>query len=209
MNVNMLTSQTTTRPSMVSRWLTAPRGLTSPFSVRGYERTFEQDDDETYYSPDEPRRTTDIIVLISLIVICNGLAYIAGMSANPAYYDALAKPTWAPPWQLIVPVWSALYTMMALGAWLVWRSPDTVARNTALGWFAGTLVLNLAWTPIFFGARAHGASLLLIVVLFSMTAATLSAFAYVRKIAAALMLPILAATGYVAAINAAIWALNR
>jgi benzodiazapine receptor len=202
----MLTTESQPLPP---RWMTAPRGLTSPFSIRGYMRTFEHADDETYYSPDEPSRAADVIVLLSLIVICNGLGYIVGLTADQAYYEALVKPTWAPTWLVLAPIWTVLYTAMGLGAWMVWRSPDTVTRNTALGWFAGQLVLNLAWTPIFFGAHAQGMALFISVALFSMIAATMSAFFYVRKLAALLLLPYLLAVGYGASLNAAIWALNR
>ncbi|HVK75735.1 MAG TPA: TspO/MBR family protein [Kofleriaceae bacterium] len=184
------------------------RQLSAPF-VQGFVESFEGEAGETWYCPDEPRPATDVIVLVSLVLMCNGLGLLLGTATDRDFYEQLVVPSWAPASWLFAPMWSGLYTAMAVAAWLVWRTPDGAPRNTAMGWFAGQLVLSFVWTPIFFGAHALGAGLIVLAALFSAVAATTAAFWDVRRVAAVLMLPYLGWIGFATALNAAVWALNR
>jgi tryptophan-rich sensory protein len=171
----------------------------------------DDDDDLEYGRPlafEQPTRAASIVVLLSLIVICNGLGWIGAALTDQAYYQQLVQPPWAPLPGVFAPVWTTLYTMMGFAAWIVWRSPINRDRAAALGWFAGQLVLNVVWTPIFFGAHQIGAALVIIAVLFGCILATVVAFWRASKLAAVLMVPYLGWVGFAAVLNGALWWLN-
>lgn len=129
-------------------------------------------------------------------------------SSVKTWYARQRRPAWAPPAWLFGPVWSLLYVLMGVASWLVWRAAPTDARSTALAWYAAQLLLNAAWTPVFFGARsptgAFGVISALLVVLFT----TVAAFWNVRRAAAYLMLPYLAWTAFAAALNGVVVLMN-
>ncbi|MGW6834652.1 TspO/MBR family protein [Streptomyces sp. NPDC054949] len=123
-------------------------------------------------------------------------------------YGSLGRPDWAPPAWLFGPVWSVLYTAIALAAWLVWRHPDRSRARTALVWWSAQLLLNLAWTPLFFGAREYGLALLDIGLLLAALTITLVLFRRLSRAAALLLTPYLLWVAFATALNAAIWHLN-
>lgn len=124
----------------------------------------------------------------------------------PDYYRALSKPSWAPPPWLFGPVWTALYAMIGVSAWLVSRR---AASGGALGVWWAQLALNAAWTPIFFGLRAPGLALAAIAAMWVAIVATIVAFWRRRPLAAALLLPYLAWVSFAALLNLEIWRRNR
>lgn len=139
-----------------------------------------------------------------------GLVAALGAGFGPdAWYAALVKPAWTPPPGVFAPAWTALYLMMAIAAWQVWRAPGPVPqRRRALRLMGVQLALNAAWSPLFFGAHAPGLAFLDIAALCFVVALTIMAFARVRASAATLMLPYLAWIAFAAALNAAIWLAN-
>lgn len=134
-------------------------------------------------------------------------AAIGAAFPAPDYYADLRKPAWAPPPWLFGPVWTALYAMIGVAAWLVARSGGP-ARGRALGLWSGQLILNAAWTPIFFGLRAPGAAFAEIAALWVAVAATTAAFFARRTAAGILLLPYLAWVSFAALLNFTIWRLN-
>jgi translocator protein len=150
--------------------------------------------------------------LIGAVVICFVVAGVGGAVTNSSledWYPALAKPAWTPPDWVFGPVWTVLYLMMAVAAWLVWRANGWPRARGALGLFAGQLALNLAWSWIFFGLRSPGWAAVEVLVLWLAIAATARAFRLHSRLAAALLLPYLAWTTYAAALNWAIFWMNR
>ena len=151
--------------------------------------------------------------LAALIVGCNALgllsALAAGTSSTPAFYQALRRPDWAPPPWLFGPAWTTLYTLMAISTWLIWRRCHGRARALALAIFGVQLALNLVWTPVFFGAGAVGAAVVVIVA--NLLAVIATAFVYGRRVALAgwLLVPLALWVGFATALNVAIWQLNR
>lgn len=127
---------------------------------------------------------------------------------SPDYYADLRKPGWAPPSWLFGPVWTVLYAMIGVAAWLVSRRGGPGSRR-ALGLWGVQLVLNAAWTPIFFGLRAPGAALAEISIMWVAIVATTVAFFARRTAAGALMLPYLAWVTFATVLNFEIWRLNR
>src|SRR3954469_823175 len=92
-----------------------------------------------------------------------GAAAVGGAAAaagdTDAFYDALDKPSFAPPARVFGPVWTVLYTGIAVAGYRIWRSPPTADRTAALRWWVAQLALNAAWTPLFFGRRMGTAAL--------------------------------------------------
>ncbi len=125
------------------------------------------------------------------------------------WYEALEKPFFQPPRWLFAPVWTALYALMGVAAYLVWRE-GTRRREVrvALGLFAAQLVLNGLWTPLFFGAHLVGVGAAVLVALWVVLALTVRAFFRLRRLAGWLLVPYLLWVTYAAALNVAILALN-
>ncbi len=126
------------------------------------------------------------------------------------YFQELRRPPWTPPAWLFAPVWSLLYTGMGVGAWLVWREAGwSGTAGVALGVFLIHLVLNAAWSWLFFGLRRPDLAFWEVLVLWISVLATLLLFWSVRPLAGALFVPYLAWVSFAAVLNLAIWRLNR
>jgi translocator protein len=136
-------------------------------------------------------------------------AAIGALFAPGEWYRQLEKPAWTPPGWLFGPVWTALYALMGVAAWLVWRRGGFAAAGPALSLFFLQLALNAAWTPAFFGLRRPDLGLLVIVALWLAVVATTVAFWRHRPLAGALLLPYLGWISFAAALNLRIWQLYR
>ena len=106
-------------------------------------------------------------------------------------------------------MWGALYVMMAVAAWLVWRQGGWSVQRTPLAVFVAQLVLNATWSLLFFGLRRPDLAFAEIALLWCLIAATTVAFWRVSRVAGILLVPYLAWVIYAAALNGAIWRLNR
>lgn len=124
------------------------------------------------------------------------------------WYASLDKPSWNPPNWLFGPVWSSLYTMMAVSAWLVWRRGGFAAKGTPLRIFLLQLVLNAAWTPLFFGLHFIGAALAEIILLWLAILLTFIAFLRADKLSAWLLVPYFGWVSFATVLNFALWRLN-
>ncbi|MER6253341.1 TspO/MBR family protein [Streptomyces sp. NPDC001584] len=136
-----------------------------------------------------------------------GVAFAGALASADAgtVYRSLERPSWAPPAWIFGPVWTVLYATIAIAAWLVWRRPDRPRVRRALTWWSAQLLLNLLWTPLFFGARRYGFALADIVLLLGAIGVTAALFRPLHRTAAALLLPYLLWVAYATALNAAIW----
>ena len=106
------------------------------------------------------------------------------------------------------PVWTTLYVLMALAAWHVWRLAGWAASRTALGLFAVQLVLNAAWSGLFFALSSPASAFAEIILLWCAIAATLWSFGRVSILAAGLLVPYLLWVTYAAALTGTIWGMN-
>jgi len=150
--------------------------------------------------------------LAVFIAVCFGAAFLGSVFTTgsiPVWYAKLNKPFWTPPNWVFGPVWSALYLMMAFAVWLVWRQAGLAAAALPITLFALQLVLNLAWSGLFFGLHMPGAALAEIVVLWCAILATLLAFWRSTPIAGILLLPYQLWVTFAAILNFAIWRMNR
>jgi tryptophan-rich sensory protein len=134
-----------------------------------------------------------------------GLATAAGLRD---WYPALDKPSWNPPGWVFGPVWSVLYVLIGVAAWLVWRERADAAVGVALGVWALQLVLNSVWPWLFFGLHLPGWAFAEILVLWAAIAATIVLFRDASPAAAWLLVPYLAWVSFAALLNGAIWRLN-
>jgi benzodiazapine receptor len=149
---------------------------------------------------------------LALVVLAGAVGAIASRDA-PGFYSVLVKPTWAPPAWLFGPVWSTLYLLMGIAAWLVWRAqPATPAeravRRRGLVLFVVQLALNALWTWLFFAWRRGAAAFGEIVLLWCAVALTVSCFGRVRPLAAYCLVPYLGWVSFAAALTWAVWQRN-
>lgn len=149
--------------------------------------------------------------LVLWIVLCQavGLAGARWTAPEiPSWYRTLVKPGFNPPGWIFAPVWTTLYLLMAIAAWRIGLAAPGSLRTWALGLFLFQLLLNFAWTWIFFHLHAIRAAFAEIVVLWLVIASTALVFARMDVPAAALMLPYLLWVTFAAALNGAIARLN-
>lgn len=145
--------------------------------------------------------------VIFLITWCAPLTGFFGVPGD--WYASLEKPSWNPPSWVFGPVWSLLYTLMAVATWLVWRQGGWAARRMELSCYGVQLLFNAAWTPLFFGLHRPGLALVNIVLLNAAVAVTIAAFFKTSRTAAWLMIPYQLWLAFAAVLNATLWWLNR
>lgn len=151
----------------------------------------------------------DWVGLAAFLAVCLGVMAVGGAVTSTTvdtWYQTRVKPDFAPPDWVFGPVWAALYIMIAVAGWLVWR--QTGVRGPAQALFAAQLALNLTWSVLFFGMTWIGAALVEIIVLWIVIAATTKAFLAINRTAAMLFVPYLLWVGYAAVLNGAIWVMN-
>jgi benzodiazapine receptor len=153
-------------------------------------------------------RSSAFLGLIGWLLLCFAAAALGGLFPPGEWYAQLAKPAWNPPNWIFGPVWTALYTMMAVAAWLVWRQQGFRAQIRPLGLFLLQLALNAAWSPIFFGLKSPALAFVVIVLLWLTILATTYAFWCAHRVSGALMLPYLAWVTFAATLNFTLWRLN-
>jgi len=152
------------------------------------------------------------------LVIAFGASFSAALigslftsrEALDTWYANLNKPFFNPPGWVFGPVWTTLYALMAVSAFLVWQKGlDTRAVRIALAFFVLQLILNALWTPLFFGAKMPLAAFIEILFLWAAIFLTIFTFTRVSRPAALLLTPYIAWVSFAAVLNASIWLLNR
>lgn len=146
--------------------------------------------------------------LCGWVLLCFAAATPGALWPPGEWYAALQKPAWNPPGWIFGPVWSALYTLMAVAAWLVWRRGGFAAQGRPLGAFLAQLALNALWTPLFFGLHRPGEAFAEILLLWLAIAWTIAQFWRVQRAAAWLLAPYLAWVSFAAVLNGTLWRLN-
>ncbi|MBS0013998.1 MAG: tryptophan-rich sensory protein [Desulfobacterales bacterium] len=132
----------------------------------------------------------------------------AGSINAGSFYKQLMLPEWAPPSWLFGPVWTALYALMGISAWLVWRVDGIFAARAALTLFLIQLALNALWSWVFFAWHLGGLAFANILLLWILIVTTLIAFWRIRVLAGALLVPYLLWVSFASALNYTIWQLN-
>ncbi len=149
--------------------------------------------------------TLILAVSIALVVAA---ASVGGLFGIGDWYRTLVKPSWNPPNWIFGPVWSTLYLMMAVAAWLIWLKRGARPVGLALGLYAVQLALNAAWTAVFFGAHQMGWAFAEIALLDALILACVVTFWPVNRSAALMMVPYFAWVSFASALNFTLWRLN-
>ena len=173
-------------------------------------RVFQQSGPEEWGSyPGSSAPVSPILALIGFV----GLCLLVGASADAlvastahTWYPSLARPPGTPPNWVFGPVWTALYVLVGVAGWLVWRRCGAARPLRLWGWQIAAAAL---WTPAFFGLHSPPLAFAVMAVLLVLTGLTISSFFRLRRAAAWLMLPYLAWMLFTAYLNAGFWWLNR
>ncbi len=157
-------------------------------------------------------KVLDLVKLIISIILCQLAGLIGSLftgSSIQTWYVTLKKPVFAPPNWLFAPVWTILYLLMGIAAYLIWRRGfDQPQVKTALSLFAVQLILNALWSPVFFGLRSLLAGFIVIVILWIAILLTIIRFSKLSTIAGVLMIPYLLWVSFATIINYSLIVLN-
>lgn len=150
--------------------------------------------------------------LIGFLVLCFAVAGVASWITQPelgGWYASIRTPAWNPPNWLFGPVWTTLYAMIALAGWLAWQAEVGPQRTRVLWLFAIQLVLNFAWSPLFFKLHQPGLAAIEIVFLWvAIGAFTVMAWD-VSRMSSLLFIPYWAWVSFAAVLNITIWHMHR
>jgi benzodiazapine receptor len=148
--------------------------------------------------------------LVGWLALTFAAAATGGVASADAgvFYRQLALPPWAPPAWLFAPVWSVLYLLMGIAAWLVWQARGLRGASVALTFYVAQLAANALWTWLFFAWKRGGLAFGEILILWALILGTAIAFWRVRPLAGLLLLPYLAWVAFAGALTYAIWQLN-
>ena len=145
-----------------------------------------------------------VFVILVMAVASTGAAFKPG-----TWYESLIKPGWTPPNWLFPVAWTILYVMIAVAGWLVWRDAGMTGARLALSLYLLQLILNAAWSWLFFGLHRMDLAMLDIVALWLAVAATIAAFFAIKPAAGLILVPYLLWVSYAAALNLYIWQANK
>jgi translocator protein len=158
-------------------------------------------------SQSRQRQVLGLIGWFVLSFAASAVGAVASIEAK-AFYGQLAQPAWAPPAWLFGPVWTVLYAMMAIAAWLVWRAGGFRANRVAISFFLVQLALNALWSWIFFAWHLGALAFAEVALLWVLIVATFVFFWRARPLAGALLIPYLLWVGFASVLNYALWQLN-
>jgi len=153
-----------------------------------------------------------ILPLIGFILITFIAAFIGSLFTTPSitsWYRNLNKPSFAPPNFLFAPVWTILFFLMAIAAFLVWQNKNNSQAKKALIFYFVQLAFNSLWSIIFFGLHNPGVAFLEIIILWLLILLTLIKFYKIQKIAGLLLVPYLLWVSFASFLNLFVWLLNK
>jgi tryptophan-rich sensory protein len=148
-----------------------------------------------------------LISILSTLLV----GYVSGMltrSEIGTWYATLTKPSFNPPNYIFGPVWTLLYLMMGIAFYLIWRSTAQPGRRNAILLFLVQLAFNFCWSLIFFNLHRLDLSLIWIIILLLLIAATIWQFSRISRVAAALLVPYLLWVSFATVLNFSLWQLN-
>ena len=139
--------------------------------------------------------------------VASAVGAVATIRASE-FYSELMQPAWAPPAAVFGPVWTVLYALMGIAAWLVWQSGGLQKQRVAIGFFLAQLAVNALWSWLFFAWSLGALAFIDILFLIALVVATIVCFWRVRPLAGLLLVPYLLWISFAAALNYSIWHLN-
>ena len=147
-----------------------------------------------------------VLSLLVFLAVVAAAAFTGTQFMPGGWYAALDKPSWTPPNWLFSPVWTLLYIAIAVAGWLVWRKTRRI--DAALAIWIAQLVVNAAWSWLFFGIHQTGLALADIMLLLVLIAGFIALARRASRIASALFIPYFLWVAYATTLNFAIWRLN-
>ncbi len=151
-----------------------------------------------------------ILLCVFAINLLGGLGAFITVDQIDGWYKMLEKPRGVPPNWLFGPVWTTIYSLIGVSLALIWHlAASGKAKKAALTWFAIQMILNFAWTPLFFGAHQLGWALVVIIAMLLTILITLIQFRSLYRLAGRLLIPYSIWVGYATYLNAGYWLLNR
>ncbi len=154
----------------------------------------------------------DVVEVVVSIVVCQGAGLIGSLATFPSiptWYASLDKPPFNPPNWVFGPVWTTLYTLMGIAAFLVWRKGIRDRQvKIALAIFVVQLVLNVLWSVVFFGLHALLGGFIIILVLWVAILLSIITFFRLSKAAGALLIPYILWVSFATLLNFSLWRLN-
>jgi tryptophan-rich sensory protein len=156
-------------------------------------------------------RRQEALGLVVFLVVCLAVSALGGLltaSSVDGWYTTLNKPTFNPPNWVFAPVWTALYVLMAIAGWRVWRSAGPAVRRRPLVVFGVQLALNLLWSLLFFGLQQIGLALLDISLLLLAISVNTVLFWRVDRLAGWFFVPYVLWVGFALVLNLSLWLLN-
>ncbi len=155
-------------------------------------------------------KRTKLLICIAACQLAGFLGSFFTRPAIPSWYAQLQKPSFTPPNWLFAPMWVSLYLLMAIAVYLVWQKGiDYPGVRSAMAIFVFQLLLNAAWSPVFFGLRSPLAGAAVIVILWLAIAFTIFLFWKISRTAGLLLLPYILWVSLASALNISIYFLNR
>jgi translocator protein len=148
-----------------------------------------------------------LLVWLLIVFVAAGIGGAAAVDAS-TFYAQLVRPSWAPPASAFGPVWSILYLLMGIAAWLVWRVQNGSAVRTALTLFVVQLCANALWSWLFFAWRNGAFAFAEVLLLLTLIVATMLAFWRSSRLASVLLLPYLAWVCLASALTWSVWQSN-
>ena len=149
--------------------------------------------------------SSQLVGLLGWLLIAFAAGAVGAVASVDAasFYAQLSKPAWAPPAWVFGPVWTALYALMGIAAWLVWRSPGS--HGVALGLFAVQLAANALWSWLFFAWHRGALAAVEVLVLLALIVATTAAFWRTSRVGALLFVPYLLWVAFASVLTWAVW----
>lgn len=151
-----------------------------------------------------------LVLAVLVVEVVGGAGAVFTARGLAGWYGTLQRPALAPPNWVFGPVWTTLFALIGIAAWLVWRQAETKPRAVRLAGAVFTVhfAFNLAWSAVFFALQEIGPALVVILVLLVLIVATLWTFGRVDRRAGALLVPYLLWTSFAAYLNYGFWVLN-
>lgn len=160
-----------------------------------------------------PFHMSNAIKFIISIAIPLAVGWTGSYFTTPeigGWFQTIQKPSWNPPNNVFGPVWTTLYVLMGIALFLVWKAVAAPARKQwAMGIFFLQLLLNFAWSILFFNQHQIGWALVDIAALWLCILITIFAFAKINKAAAWLLVPYISWVSFASILNYTIWILNK
>jgi len=153
----------------------------------------------------------EAVGLAAFVGLCLAVAALGGWvtaGSVETWYRALHKPAFNPPDQVFGPVWAALYLMIAVAGWRVWRLRGFGGARIAMLVYALQLSMNLGWSFLFFGWQSPALAFAWILMLLGAILANMTLFRRIDATAGWLLVPYAAWVGFASVLNLAIWRLN-